>query len=103
MRFVDNIIINEMGFTTTTHDLCFYHKVIDDETIFMLRQVDDLMLACKKEQTAENFFNDIGRRISFDTKKAQVIIPFEYLGVENDYNGVEIKQTTNYIEMSCET
>ena len=102
MRFIDNIIINEMGFTTTTHDRFIYRKVIDGEPIFMLRQVDNFMFACKKEQTAKNIFNDIGRRISFNTENSQCIIPFEYLCIVEDYNGVEIKQTTHYIEMSCE-
>ena len=52
------------------------------------------MLACKNVQIA------IGRRISFDMEIAQRIIPFEYLYVENDCNGMKIKQTTHYIEMS---
>lgn len=54
------------------------------------------MLACKNVQIA------IGRRISFDMEIAQRIIPFEYLYVENDCNGMKIKQTTHYIEMSWE-
>ena len=60
------------------------------------------MLAYKNEQTTKDIFNDIGRRINFDTKKAQGIISFEYLGALDDYNGAEIKQTTRYIEMRCE-
>ena len=38
----------------------------------------------------------------FNTEKEKGIIPFEYLGVVDDYNGVEIRQTEHYIEMLCE-
>ena len=34
-------------------------------------------------------------------KKEILIIPFEYLGVVKDYNGCNITQTPDYIEMSC--
>ena len=37
----------------------------------------------------------MGRRISFGKEKAQGIILFEYLGVVNDYNGVNIKQNNS--------
>jgi hypothetical protein len=29
------------------------------------------------------------------------IVPFEWLGIVEDYNGVDIKQTDKYIEMNC--
>ena len=67
-----------------------------------MRQVDDFLLACRNEETAKNIFNTIGVKMSFDTEKEQGIIPFEYLGVVDDYNGVEIRQTEHYIEMLCE-
>ena len=39
--------------------------------------------------------------MQFDTEREQGIVPMEFLGIVNDYNGVEIKQTPYYIEMSC--
>ena len=39
--------------------------------------------------------------MQFDSERYQNIVPMEFLGVVNDYNGVEIKQTPYYIEMSC--
>ena len=100
--FIDNIIINEMGFTSTTHDRCIYRKVIDGEPVFLLRQIDDFCCATRREEIAKNVFNTIGLKMRFDTEKEQGIIPFEYLGVVDDYNGVEIRQTEHYIEMLCE-
>ena len=102
MRFIDDIIINQMGFRTTTHDRCIYYKIMEDgEPVYMLRQVDDFLLACRKEKTAKDIFHTIGVKMQFDTEREQNIVPIEFLGVVNDYNGVEIKQTPYYIEMSC--
>ena len=39
--------------------------------------------------------------MQFDTEHEQGIVPMEFLGIVNNYNGVEIKQTPYYIEMSC--
>ena len=67
----------------------------------MLRQVDDFLLACRNEKTAKDIFHTIGVKMQFDTEREQNIPPMEFLGMVNDYNGVEIKQTPYYIEMSC--
>ena len=37
MKFIDDIIIKQMGFETTTHDQCIYRKVMDDEVVYLLR------------------------------------------------------------------
>ena len=36
MKLIDNIIINELGFHTTTHDRCIYTRVQDRETQLLL-------------------------------------------------------------------
>ena len=59
------------------------------------------MLACNLEQVAKDIFKDIGIAIQFDAEKRDGVIPFEFLGVVKDYNGVDIKQTKDYIKMSC--
>ena len=40
--------------------------------------------------------------MSFASERKKGIVPFEFLGVVNDYNGVDIKQVSHYLEMSCE-
>ena len=50
----------------------------------------------------KNIFNIIGEKMRFPSEKEKSIIPFEFLGIVNDYNGVDIKQTSHYIEMSCQ-
>ena len=59
------------------------------------------LLACDSEETAKNIFDMIGKKIQFDTKKEQGIVPFEYLGIVKDYNGVDIAQCEHFIEMNC--
>ena len=103
MHFIDNILIKEMGFKTTTHDRCIYRKVIDDEAVYILRQIDDCICQCKREETAKNIFNIIGTKMRFESEEEKGIIPFEYLGIVKDYNGVDLKQTSHYIGMSCES
>ena len=103
MQFIDNILINKLGFTTTTHDRCIYKNVIDGNPVFLLRQVDGFCLGTAgAEQSAKDLFNRIGLEMRFDSEKEKGIVPFQYLGVVDDYNGVEIRQTEHYIEMTCE-
>ena len=83
-----------MGFKTTTHDHCIYRTVRDEEVIYLLRMVDDCCILSKDEKTAKDIFNIIGTKMSFATEKEKGIVPFEFLGVVKDYNGVDIKQTS---------
>ena len=103
MHFIDNILIKEMGFKTTTHDRCIYRKVIDDEVVYILQQIDNCIAQTKCKETVKNIFNIIGTKMRFASKEKKGIIPFEYLGIVKDYNGVDIKQTSHYIDMSCES
>ena len=50
-----NQILKRMGFNTTTHDRTIYTPVYktNGETIYLLRQVDDFVLACANESVAE--------------------------------------------------
>ena len=102
MHMIDSILINKMGFHTTTHDRCIYRRVLKNGSVqLLLRQVDDFLLACESKEIAENIFQDIGNAIRFPSEERDGITPFEFLGVVKDYNGVDIKQTKDYIEMSC--
>ena len=69
----------------------------------LLRQVDDFMLGTTSEKATRGLFNDIGVKIQFPNEAESNIIPFEFLGVVKDYNGVDVKQTPNYIEMLCKS
>ena len=102
INMIDNILIQKMRFSTTTHDWCIYCRVTSDGKIqLMLRQVDNFLPACNLEMRAKDIFKDIGTAIQFDVKKENIIVPFKLLGVVKDCNGVDINQTPHYIEMSC--
>ena len=101
MKLIDNIIINQLGLHTTTHSRCIYRRLKDGETQLILRQVDDFIVGCKNKQFARNLFNDIGKKIQFPSKVEQGIIPFEFLGIVTNCNGVGITQTPDYIEIFC--
>lgn len=73
MHFINNIIIDQMGFETTTHDCCIYKKVIDGSLVYLLQQIDDCTIACHDQRTDENAFNIIGTKMRF---KEKMIIPF---------------------------
>ena len=102
MHLIDNILLKKMGFHTTTHDRCIYRRVLKDGSVqLLLRQVDDFLLACNSKKVAEQIFQDIKNAIRFPSEVRDGIVPFEFLGVVKDYNGVDIKQTKDYIEMLC--
>jgi hypothetical protein len=96
-------ILTKIGFTSTTHDKTIYRKEYKgpdgkSSMIYMLRQVDDFALACEEESVAKDIFDKIGRALQ--TEK-ETVPPFAYLGLVQDFNGVDIKQTNEYIEISC--
>lgn len=46
IKLIDNIIVNQLGFHTTTHYRCIYRRVQDGETQLLIRQMDDFLCYC---------------------------------------------------------
>ena len=67
------------------------------------RLMHDYITQTKRKEMAKNIFNIIGTKMRFASEEKKGIIPFEYLGIVKDYNGVDIKQISHYIDMSCES
>ena len=101
MKIIDKILINQLGFRITTHDRCIYIKERDSQVQLLFRQIDNFCAAMISEKAAKDLFNNIGVKIQFPSEKEDSIIPFEFLGIVTDYNGVDIIQTPDYIETSC--
>ena len=59
------------------------------------------MIGCDDEKVARDIYNKIGTKIRFKSEEDQGIVPFEFIGFVEDYNGVDTKQTNSYTEMSC--
>ena len=92
MKMINEILINQLGFRTTTHDRCIYIREKDGQVQLILRQIDDFCAAMTSEKASRNLFNDIGIKIQFPKEKEDGTIPFEFLGIVTDYNGVDIIQ-----------
>jgi hypothetical protein len=96
---INKILLSpELGFRHTTHDRTIYRAEFDGEPVLLLRQVDDFALACKNESLARHIFGVIGARLKLEHEKEA---PFEYFGLLSEYNGVDVKQTRDYVAISC--
>ena len=65
MQMINKVLLEKLEFKSTTHDRCIYKKHIDGKLVFILRQVDDILIACDNEDLAKDITNKIGRLISF--------------------------------------
>ena len=62
--------MNQMGFRSTTHNRCIYYKIMEvGEPVYMLRQVNEFLLACRNDKTAKGVFHTIGVKMQFDTER----------------------------------
>ena len=103
MKMIDEILIKELGFRTTTHNRCIYLQERNGEIQLLLRQDDDFMLGTTSEKAARDLFNNIGVKIQFPSEKKTYMVPNKFLGVVKDYNKVDVKQIPNYIDMLCKS
>ena len=85
MKMIDNILITELGFKTTTHNRCICIQVRDGEIQLLLRQVDNFMLRITSKKAVKDLFNGIGIKIRFPSEAEANIIPLEFLDVVKDY------------------
>ena len=98
---INKILLSpELNFRHTTHDRTIYSATFDDEPVLLLRQVDDFSLACKNEAIAKYIYGVIGDRLKLEHEDC---VPFVYLGLTTEYNGVDVKQTRDHISILCST
>ena len=50
--FIDDILLNKMGFRQTVHEKCLYVKTMNGKPIYILRQVDDVAIAAENKSIA---------------------------------------------------
>ena len=93
--FIDEIL-TKIGFRATTHEPCVYklHNEIFKEEIFLLRQVDDFAIGCDSSETAEQIWKLIDAEMSAPLKREGLLCRF---------NGIDIHQTQDYIQVHCNT
>ena len=66
--------------------------------MLLLRQVDDFSLAAPSEDLAKSIYETIGKKLQLSTEATP---PFTYLGLQTEFNGVEIEQSRDSISLSC--
>ncbi|KAG7373304.1 reverse transcriptase RNA-dependent DNA polymerase [Nitzschia inconspicua] len=91
---------DELQFRHTTLDHTIYSTVYKGQKVLMLRQVDDFSIACDDESIAIEIYDIIGRKLQLPGEDKP---PFKYLGLQTDYNGLDIEQTSTHIAISCST
>lgn len=89
----------EFGFVPTTHDRCIYTAVVDGVRVLLLRQVDDFALAAPSEDVAKRIYDALGKRLQLPGEDT---VPFTYLGLLDDYNGLTVNQYSTCTKLSCE-
>ena len=88
----------KLKFKTTTHDKTIYTTVFNGEKVYLLRQVDDFALACSNESIANEIYDIIGNDLKLPTEDK---VPFTKLGLITDFNGIDVEQSRDFIEISC--
>ena len=63
MKMIDNILINQLGFRTTTHDRFIYIMERDGQVRLLLRQINDFCSGMTSEKATRDLFNDIDVKI----------------------------------------
>ena len=88
----------ELGFKHTTHDRTIYSAVFNDTPVLLLRQVDDFSLASPDEELAKRIYDIIGKKLQLSSEDSP---PFKYLGLQREFNGIELSQNRDSITLSC--
>ena len=81
MKLINQILVKEPRFKTTTKDRYIYIKKIEGRILLLLRQVIDFCYACTVKQDAKNIYNLIGTKIQFQLERDKGDIRFEYLAL----------------------
>lgn len=90
-RHID-YILEQKKFKPTTLEPCLYYVNISDTYMLFLRQVDDSALAVEREQIVHDIIGKL------DT---QMKVKLKILRRVQMFNGIDIKQTKYYIQLSC--
>ena len=88
-------------FNTTSHDRTIYRAAYKPtgDNIYLLRQVDYFLLACSNESVTEYIYTKNGGSLQLTGESDK---PFSYLGLVEYFNGIDIEQSREYIQISCQ-
>ena len=92
-RFL-NKVLSRHGFVSTTHERSIYKGTFDGFKMLISRQVDDLAIGCTNADSIRKLVAIICSEDKIDLRDE---------GTLESFNGVDVKQTRNYIQITCET
>lgn len=95
-KLIDKII-KTLGLTPCTHESNLYYCSNYNKlntSILLLRQVDDFAIACDNKEIAHQVTKQINSKLTCKIKE---------LGITQQFNGVDITQTCNYIKLTAKT
>ena len=69
-----------------------------EETIYLLRQVNDFTLACYNESATNDIYDKIGDALQLPSESDK---SFYHLGLIMDVNVIDIDQSCDYIQIYC--
>ena len=87
-----------VNFKHTTHDRTNYQTTFKGKKVLLLQMVDDLLIQCEHEETAEEIFFLIALALQLKNKDEP---PFQYLGACVVFNGVNIEECNTHIMILC--
>ena len=101
MCMIDDILLNKLGFHTTTHNRCIHKKVTKQgDTVFSSRQVDDILIAAKTQATAESITKRIGECVRFKHEKE---LPVTFEGIVAHHDGCDVSQFKDSVSLSSKS
>ena len=100
-RHINNILMSlTPNFKHTTHDRTIYQITFKGNKVLLLQMVDNFLIQCEHEETAEEIFFLIGVALQLKNEDTP---PFAYLGPCVDFNGVDIEESNTHIMISCQS
>ena len=89
-----NKVLSRHGFTSTTHERSLYKGTFDGNKMLISRQVDDLAIGCLHVESIRKLIAIICKEDKIDLRDEGTLVSF---------NGVDVKQTRDYIQITCES
>ena len=86
-----NKILHDIGFHSTTHELCLYQTTLVHQKVLFFRQANDFAVACKTPAIAQKIITKIGSKLQ---------APLHDLWIVAKSNGINIQQAKGHLKIS---
>ena len=87
-----NGVMSTLELKHTTHERSLYSGVFEGQKVLVCRQVDDFAVATENKATADKIISLINEQVTT-----------ENLGIAPTFDGADVLQARDYVEVSCES